>query len=127
MIAESNVNNQQLINKFMELDNENYSDVEDGILEDPPELEESTAKDYLKSEQERWDDDHPEVKEEVNEETDIDSDIEALEAELELMKKKKIEAEKKRKEEEAKKAEELKKLTEELDKLKEEIKDLEKS
>ena len=41
LIAESNVNNQQLINKFMELDNENYSDVEDGILEDPPELEES--------------------------------------------------------------------------------------
>ena len=127
LIAESNVNNQQLINKFMELDNENYSDVEDGILEDPPELEERAGKDYLKSEQERWDDDHPEVKEEVNEETDIDSDIEALEAELEVMKKKKVEAEKKRKEEEAKKAAELKKLTQELDKLKEEIKDLEKS
>ena len=81
LIAESNVNNQQLINKFMELDNENYSDVEDGILEDPPELEESTGNDYLKSEQEKWDDDHPEVKEEVNEEDVVEEEKENEEEE----------------------------------------------
>jgi hypothetical protein len=82
---------------------------------------------YLKTEEEKWRDENPKVKEEVNKETDIDTDIEALEAELEEMKKKKIEAEKKRKEDEAKKAAELKNLTDELEKLKEEIRDIEKS
>ena len=82
---------------------------------------------YLKTEEEKWRDINPDIKEEVSKETDIDSDIEALETELEEMKKKKIEIEKKRKEEEAKKAAELKKLTEELEKLKEEIRNLEKS
>ena len=45
---------------------------------------------YLKTEEEKWRDENSEVQEEKNQEIDIDSDIKALEADLEEMKNKKI-------------------------------------
>ncbi len=102
LIAESNVKNQELIGKFMELDSEEFKDAEDAVIEEQPQLMQE--------------------KESVS-----DDDIEALEAELEEMKKRKVEAEKKKKEEEAKQAAEVAKLTKELEELKKEVEEIENS
>ena len=101
LVAEANVSNQELIGKFMEMDNEEFNDVEVAEVVEQPELVDDTEPDIP------------------------DKEIEDLESELQELKKRKVDALKKKEEKERAEVAEVKKLNKELEELKKEVAELE--